>query len=79
MIRALELAIASGETWSERLRREGTWGGEAERYASLKIGLDTDRERLRSLLAPRPSLLGTSTDVAIYGGGSRDQSGRPGR
>jgi tRNA dimethylallyltransferase len=44
--RALELAL-SGETWSERLRREGTWKGAQERYKTLKIGLDVaDREAL---------------------------------
>lgn len=43
--RALELAL-SGETWSARLRREGTWRDSGERYRALKIGLDMDREAL---------------------------------
>jgi tRNA dimethylallyltransferase len=52
IVRALELAL-SGETWSARLRREGTWAGCAERYDSLKIGLDMDREVLDRRLRDR--------------------------
>jgi tRNA dimethylallyltransferase len=53
VIRALELALAGGGTWSERLGREGTWSSARERYASLKVGLDMDRDALARELAAR--------------------------
>ncbi|MCP3979516.1 MAG: tRNA (adenosine(37)-N6)-dimethylallyltransferase MiaA [bacterium] len=53
LIRAIELALTSGRTWSELLHERGTWGADRERYPSLKIGLTMDRERLRSLLDAR--------------------------
>ncbi len=53
VVRALELALAGGGTWSERLLRDGTWSSRAERYASLKAGLDMDRAVLAGRLAER--------------------------
>jgi tRNA dimethylallyltransferase len=53
IVRALELALATGETWSRRLLRDGTWASSAERYRALKFGLDVDRERLAERLAAR--------------------------
>lgn len=46
IVRALEVVLISGSTWSETLRRDGTWSRASERYACLKIGLDLDREAL---------------------------------
>jgi tRNA dimethylallyltransferase len=45
LVRAIELASAGGASWSDRLRERGTWSSGAERYRSLKIGLDLDREQ----------------------------------
>jgi len=53
IVRALELALASGPSWSERLADEGTWSAEAERYDALKLGLDLDRDALAARLAAR--------------------------
>jgi tRNA dimethylallyltransferase len=53
IVRALELALAGGGTWSERLGRDGTWSLGRERYTSLKVGLDMDREALVLGLAAR--------------------------
>ena len=53
IVRALEVAIASGTAWSERLRRDGTWSSGAESRASLKIGLDMDRAALGARLDER--------------------------
>ena len=53
IVRALELALLSGETWSARLIRSGTWSGSEERYRALKFGLDVDRDVLASRLAAR--------------------------
>jgi len=53
VIRALELALGGGSTWSERLRRQGTWNGETERYATLKIGLELERGALNRRLDER--------------------------
>lgn len=53
IVRALELALVSGETWSATLARSGTWSGGQERYRALKFGLDLDREALASRLAAR--------------------------
>jgi tRNA dimethylallyltransferase len=41
--RALEGALA-GTPWSRALREQGTWSSGAERYPTLKIGLDRDRK-----------------------------------
>lgn len=53
VVRALELALSSGETWSARLARMGTWSGTEERYRALKFGLDLDRDDLAGRLAAR--------------------------
>lgn len=53
IVRALELALRSGETWSATLARMGTWVDGEERYRALKIGLDLDRDVLASRLAAR--------------------------
>ena len=53
IVRALELALRSGETWSAKLARSGTWAGGRERYRALKFGLDLDRSVLASRLAAR--------------------------
>ena len=53
VVRAVELALAGGGTWSERLLREGTWSSGRERYPSLKVGLDMDRAALAERLAER--------------------------
>jgi tRNA dimethylallyltransferase len=42
--RAIEFTLLSGQSWSERLEAEGTWGRPwRERYESLKIGLELER------------------------------------
>lgn len=51
--RALELALGEGANWSTRLREEGTWEGGEERYPTLKIALELDRERLEARLLTR--------------------------
>jgi tRNA dimethylallyltransferase len=53
IVRALELSFATGETWSRRLVRDGTWASSAERYRAVKFGLDLDRDRLAARLAAR--------------------------
>ncbi|HKQ62142.1 MAG TPA: tRNA dimethylallyltransferase, partial [Candidatus Polarisedimenticolaceae bacterium] len=53
LIRALELALGSPETWGERLGRRGTWRQAEERYPRLKVGLALDRERLGQRLDAR--------------------------
>jgi len=53
VLRALELALGSERTWSERLRRDGTWAAGEERYPTLKIGLDMERGLLASRLDER--------------------------
>ena len=53
VVRALELGLNSGETWSAALSRMGTWSGAAERYRALKFGLELDRDRLAERLAAR--------------------------
>jgi len=53
ILRALELALCSGETWSARLARSGTWSGTEERYRALKFGLDLDQDILAKRLAAR--------------------------
>lgn len=64
IVRALELALVSGETWSATLARSGTWSGGQERYRALKFGLDLDREALASRLAAR---VGTFFDADLPG------------
>jgi len=53
ILRALEVALESGSTWSDIIEREGTWAGSSERYRSLKIGLDMDRALLGQRLDAR--------------------------
>jgi tRNA dimethylallyltransferase len=50
--RALEVAL-SGAPWSRTLREEGTWAGGGERYPTLKIGLDLDRDLHARALSAR--------------------------
>jgi len=51
--RALEIALGGENTWSDRLRDEGTWSGDVERYESLKVGLDLDVATLDARLDER--------------------------
>jgi tRNA dimethylallyltransferase len=51
--RALEWWLASRSRWSERLERQGTWTGKAERFRCLKLGLDADTGWLRTRLEAR--------------------------
>jgi tRNA dimethylallyltransferase len=51
-IRALEMLL-SDANWSQRLASSGTWTEGDERFVSLKIGLDTDRESLGARLDAR--------------------------
>jgi tRNA dimethylallyltransferase len=53
VVRALELALASGPTWSERLAASGTWARAGERYDTMKFGLDLPREVSNDRLARR--------------------------
>jgi tRNA dimethylallyltransferase len=53
IVRALELALSGDETWSERLRREGSWAEGRERYNVLKIGLDMERDVLNARINAR--------------------------
>ena len=53
IVRALELALGSGQTWSATLARSGTWARDEERYRALKFGLDLDRSALAETLAAR--------------------------
>ncbi len=53
IVRALELALRSGQTWSATLARSGTWAGNEERYRALKFGLDLERSALAEKLATR--------------------------
>lgn len=46
VVRGLELALGAERTWSARLREQGTWGNERERYANVKIGLTMERDEL---------------------------------
>ncbi len=46
VVRALEVALSGGPTWSELLEREGTWATGRERYVALKVGLGMDGARL---------------------------------
>src|SRR5258706_15619749 len=53
VVRALELALSRGETWSVRLARSGTWSRPEERYRAVKIGLDLKQSLLAERLAAR--------------------------
>lgn len=56
IVRALEIALAGGATWSERLGAEGTWARGEDRHAALKVGLDLDRGELARRLEDRVAL-----------------------
>ena len=53
LVRAIELARGDGANWSERLRQAGTWASGRERYRTLKIGLDMDRDLHRERIDTR--------------------------
>jgi tRNA dimethylallyltransferase len=53
IVRALEIALSGDRSWSERLATEGTWDNGRERYDTLKIGLDMEREALKRRLRVR--------------------------
>jgi tRNA dimethylallyltransferase len=53
VVRAMELALSGDATWSEKLREEGSWAGGEERYRTLKIGLDIDRQALNRRIDDR--------------------------
>jgi tRNA dimethylallyltransferase len=53
IVRGLELALSGGAPWSARLREAGTWQDGAERYASLKVGLEMEPEALGQRLDAR--------------------------
>ena len=53
IVRALELALTCGETWSAKLARSGTWSRPEERYRALKFGLELERDVLAERLAAR--------------------------
>jgi tRNA dimethylallyltransferase len=53
IVRALELALSRGETWSARLARAGTWSRPEERYRAMKFGLDMKPDLLATRLAAR--------------------------
>jgi tRNA dimethylallyltransferase len=53
IVRALELALSGDETWSDRLRREGSWAEGKERYNVLKVGLDMERDALNARINDR--------------------------
>ncbi len=53
LVRAIELARGDGANWSERLRQAGTWASGRERFQTLKIGLDMDRDLHRQRIDSR--------------------------
>jgi tRNA dimethylallyltransferase len=53
IVRALEVVLSGEETWSRRLERAGTWSAARERYVTVKIGLDMQREALYRRLDTR--------------------------
>jgi tRNA dimethylallyltransferase len=53
IVRALELALGPGASWSALLSRAGRWEQPQERYRALKFGLDLDRNILAERLATR--------------------------
>jgi tRNA dimethylallyltransferase len=52
MIRALEMIVQNAR-WSDRLSVSGSWASGAERYPTVKIGLDMDRDALAGRLDRR--------------------------
>lgn len=53
IVRALEVALAGGATWSQTLRERGTWRDGGDRFVALKFGLDGDREAIGRRLDAR--------------------------
>ncbi len=53
VLRALEVALAGGETLSRTIAERGTWASRAERFESVKVGLDGRREWLTPRLDRR--------------------------
>lgn len=53
VVRATELALSGNATWSERLRRQGSWACGEDRYRALKIGLDLERKALNERIDAR--------------------------
>jgi tRNA dimethylallyltransferase len=53
IVRAVEMALSGKSTWSEKLRSEGTWNEAEERFSTVKIGLDLEREALAARLDER--------------------------
>jgi tRNA dimethylallyltransferase len=53
IVRALEMALAGEGTWSAALASRGTWTSGGDRYPTLKVGLDLDRELLARRLDAR--------------------------
>lgn len=53
IVRAAEIALEGAESWSETIRREGTWRAGPERFDSLKVGLDLEPRALAVRLAER--------------------------
>lgn len=53
LARAVEFALLDGGKWSERLRAQGTWEQNVDRYRALKIGLTMDRRVLCERLDAR--------------------------
>lgn len=51
--RALEIALAGGASWSQRLREAGSWASGVERYRALKVVLDLPSEALAARLDAR--------------------------
>ena len=53
VVRALELSLSPGPSWSQRLSGQGTWSKPGERFRALKFALDLPRETLARTLAER--------------------------
>jgi len=52
-IRALELLLSEGPSWSRRLEQQGTWAAGAERFPNAKFALQFDSQRLARRLEER--------------------------
>lgn len=53
VVRAVELALAGGPTWSERLASHGTWARREPRYEAIVAVLDLGRDELSRRLDRR--------------------------
>jgi tRNA dimethylallyltransferase len=53
VVRGLEVALAAGSTWGQRLEAGGTWALAGERYEAMKFGLDLPRALLNERLEAR--------------------------